>query len=162
MAWTFVVTAFIFILFIPAGLAALHILVLYIGLLGLGFSFIFFGLTATQKWNGYGSLKPISWFFRLIALAVGGFILYLGSQLYTDVQVYVDGNFKTIKGVPTEIIDIESNREMVKTITVVIDEISFELKPPSKYYFHTEKLEGKSFTIHYLPNTMWVIDYEVE
>lgn len=161
MPWLFVVTAFIFILFIPTGLYTQHIVVFFIGLFGLGLSFCLFGITATKNWKGFGELRPISWFFRLLSIGIGGFIIYLSNPLYIDVTYFMNKQYEIIQGVPSEIMDPGTNREMVKMITVVINEQSFELIPKPEFYIDIDKLEQKMFKIYYLPNTKWVVSYEV-
>ncbi|MFE8699676.1 hypothetical protein ACFYKX_03450 [Cytobacillus sp. FJAT-54145] len=161
MPWLFITTLFIFILFVPTGYSTHHILVFFIGLVGVGASLVLFGLTATKKWKGYGELKPISWFFRLLAIGIGFFVLQLANQYYVDVKYYLDGETETVSGVPTEIIDFEANRELVKTVTVVIDDQRFDVAVKAKYFLEVGNMEDKTFVIHYLPRTKWVVNYEV-
>lgn len=162
MPWLFMATAFIFFILIPTGFFTKHILVFFIGLAGVGSSMILFALTATKKWSGYGDNKSVAWFFRLVVVVIGSVVLYVANIYYSDVRSYLDGSYAIITGVPSEIIGSDAQREFVPTITVVINNESFEIIPKAKYFNNLEALENKMFTIYYLPNTKWVIKHDVD
>lgn len=161
MPWLFITTLFIFILFVPTGYSTHHILVFFIGLVGVGSSLILFGLMATKKWKGYGELKPISWFFQMIAIGTGFLVLQLANQYYVDVNYYLKNESATVVGVPSEIITFDTTRELVKTVTVVVNDIPFDVVPKPNYYLEVKDMKEKTLVIHYLPKTKWVVDYEV-
>ncbi|WP_066070816.1 hypothetical protein [Neobacillus soli] len=162
---SFGITFFSFFLF-GIGLYA-NIFILYgFGLTGFGLAFALFGLlnlikpimvAGTPKSNT-GAI----WFLGLSIIGIGSFAIYSSSGFWLDFPAYINKNYSRLEGIPSKIIYEEpsSRSEIEGKVFVTINNKRLSLDPPPKY--SVQKMKGHRFEINYLPNTDWIISYQIE
>lgn len=159
--------ALAFFLLVPIGIFADFFFVYGIGLTSAGIFLILFAIVVKNNWKGFHSFEGVRWLeaifprlVRLFLFALGVLMLTGASAFWQDVPLYLKKEYHYVEGVPSEIIYHEPTRGNIHpSITVNIEGQKLTIQPAPKYSL--EELNKMTFKIFYLPNTEWLITYEI-
>ncbi|WP_442600107.1 hypothetical protein [Neobacillus sp. D3-1R] len=169
LPWIFIGLALFFGVFWFSGNAANILIIYVIGLTGMGVFLVLTSLTISKQSNllkkAFETEKnypPL--LVKAILLFAGIGMLFGSIRYWQDVPFYQDQNFSVISGKPSSI-DEYNSKGTVTELYVEIKGHTFVLDadmPQFPKYKKYEELLDKHFTILYLPNSNWIIDYKVE
>jgi hypothetical protein len=161
--------ALFFGIFLFAGSSANQYIIYLVGLNGMGIFTLLTGVTLPNKSDWIN--KQFQTNKRYPAIVVSGIVTLIGIGMlmgsidyWRDLPFYQNHDFTLVSGKPTSIDEYTSKG----TVTGLHVEIAGEIfildadLPNFPNFKEVQELKDKKFTIHYLPNSHWILDYRVE
>lgn len=156
-------------LFWFAGNVANMFMLNVIGLTGMGVFTVLTGFTITKvsEWinKSFETKKNYPTFILKAIVLLVGFGLLIGSiNHWKDLPLYQNQKYSVVHGKPTSV-DEYISKGTVTGLYVEIKGQIFDLDadlPNFPEFKEPEELLEKHFTIYYLPNSNWILDYKVE
>lgn len=168
IASVFIGLGIFFFLFVPLGIYMDLFIIYGIGLTGAGLSFALFSLFVKRSWKGFKRVQDIPTlssviilFYRLFIFAIGVFALYGATAFWLDLPDFFNKEYAKLEGIPSQLTYEEPARgDLTGTMIITINGKTLPLHPTPQVPI--ENLQGRYFQIHYLPNTEWIIHYEID
>lgn len=162
--------ALFFGIFFLSGSAANMFLMYVVGLTGMGICIILTGLTIPKisawiKKSFETDKNYLTMMVQGVVLLAGVGMLFGSIDYWRDIPLYNDKKFEVISGKPASVTEYRSKGN--RHITGLDVEIKGELfyldadLPDFPAFKETEELKEKRFIIFYLPNSNWIIDYQI-
>lgn len=95
--------------------------------------------------------------FRMFFLLAGIACALISSIYLRDLPNYVQKDYETMKGVPSNIVNVKASRYEGNGIDIVLNGKEFRINGD----LQIDNLRDKQFVINYLPHSNWIISYKV-